>query len=68
MKKYRSEAREIATETNKEFERTHIIVWIGASEYWDYVYLCKTNHRLYIRNRHNFEALDTVNIRKIGAI
>lgn len=67
MKMYRNENREISVEENKNFERTSMIVWIGASEYWNYVYLCKTDHRLYIRVKHNFEALDTFNIRKIEA-
>ena len=68
MKKYRSEAREISTETNKDFEITQNIVWTGSSEYWNRVYLCKVDHRLYIRVKHNFEALDTFNIRKIETI
>ena len=68
MKRYRSEAREIATEANMDFENTNIIVWLGSSEYWKYVYLCKKNHRLYVRVGHNFEALDTFNIRKIETV
>ena len=69
MKKYRTEARDISTEANKDFERTQMIVWLGSSEYWDYVYLCKADHRLYVRVQEGrirrFEALDTFNLRKI---
>ena len=68
MKKYRSESRDISTEENKNFERTKTVVWTGSSEFWDYVYLCKTDHRLYIRNNRRFEALDTFNIRAIETI
>lgn len=68
MKKYRTENRDISCEANKDFERTQIIVWIGSSEYWNHVYLCNIDHRLYIRVKHNFEALDTFNIRKTDVI
>lgn len=69
MRKYRSDIREVSFENKENFEKTGMVVWIGSSEYWNNVYLCKIDHRLYIRNlAKNFEALDTFNIRKIEMI
>lgn len=68
MKKYRSDIREVSCEGKESFDFTGIIVWVGSSEYWNRVYLCKADNRLYIRNGKNFETLDTFNIRKIDRL
>ena len=69
MKKYRTDKKDISTAELKSFERLNIIVWLGSSEFWDYVYLNKEDNRLYVRVKYGrvyrFEALDSFNIRKI---
>ena len=65
MKAYRNDNREYSHENKSSFSKTGMIVWVGSSEYWNHVYLCNVDHRLYIKGVTNFEVLDTFNIRKI---
>jgi hypothetical protein len=78
MKKYRerNEDTEIITgyaarylEDNKNLEKTKITVWIGSSQYWSAVFLNTLDHKLYVRtDKHTYEALENLNIRKIETV
>lgn len=67
MKKYRSEIRHICENPPpNKMVRTDVIVWLGSSKYWTYVYLDKEYNRLFVRTAFGrFEALETFNVRKI---
>lgn len=78
MKKYRDDTEtarfitgwEAICMTKKEtMKRTQTIVWIGSSQYWSRVYLNTLDHKLYAKtDKHTYEALETLNIRKIETI
>ena len=75
MKKYRNKDEDTAIisgyasrylEDNKNLEKTTIVVWIGSSQYWSAVFLNNLDHKLYAKtDKHTYEALETLNIRKI---
>lgn len=70
MKKYRGVERvQIEDIVWGMLEETKIIVWIGSSKYWTRVFLYKKDNRLYVRTEYGkYELLDTLNIRKVGAV
>jgi len=68
MKLYRDEnaPRTYIKGKREDFTRAGFIVWLGSGECWYRVFLCKTDHRLYIQyESRKFAPLDEFNIRKI---